>query len=331
MGLLSRLRVTIVFVTTLLGVLISAAILLRAPEYQSTALLVIDRTGSDFRELKGHSEREVDTQVEMLNAMSIVKLLAVRLESDAAKVENVPRRAGIDAGAGEETQQHQQEPSQLPRGGIESWRGVIDSWLRTVWRTVDNGTARGRAESDAGPLFNHASVDLLALQRKFRIRRRGLTDVISIEAKAETPERAAHLANLYAEVYLAEQVRTQLSAIQGVEDALARRIEAMKTELSQTAPNFKLRTTLRDYLDRLAKVRQHRSSIMPELRLAAPALSVRMVAFPSRRLLLLFGWATALGLAIGLAIYRDGRRVAKQAAVRERTLHDGPVFSQREN
>jgi hypothetical protein len=56
-----------------------------------------------------------------------------------------------------------------------------------------------------------------------------------------------------------------------------------------------------------------------------------MVAFPSRRLLLLFGWATALGLAIGLAIYRDGRRVAKQAAVRERTLHDGPVFSQREN
>ena len=297
-GLISRQRFSISLVFVLAGSLLTLGIFLRPPEYQSTALLVIDRTARNPKELKGgYPESEVDTQVEMMNAISIVKLLAIRLNEEFEKKSSA-RQGEVEIAENRDKSTHSDDPSPLAR----------ETGLAALKRVVDHFVTPEPTPSSAGPSFDYTSTDLVQLQRKFRIRRRSLTDVISIEARAESPEIAARLANLYGDVYMQEQQRSRAAALQGIEETLARRIQKLKAELSEARQDIKLRSTLTEEIDQLAEIRQQRARLIPELRVAAPALPISILAFPSPRFLLMFGWSMAFGLAIAVAVYRDARR-----------------------
>ena len=70
--------------------------------------------------------------------------------------------------------------------------------------------ARVRAASSDDPTTKPSSPAVATagrvLLQSVSVRRRGLTDVIAIEVTAKDPQRAAQIANTYAEAYLEEQV-----------------------------------------------------------------------------------------------------------------------------
>ena len=276
------------------GALGTLLVMIREPRYASTALLVLERLAPDLgAERTDTSESKVDTEVELLRAISIVELVAARLKAGGA-FDCSPEASSRDApgdhpGASPESAAVQQgaEPPE-PASSSADKEGLRRS-------------TRGKAGS-AAPL---SSAELLEFQRQFRVARRGLTDVIAIEATAETPEWAAMLANLYAEVYLDEQVAAKLSSIQQLQKSLQRRIEEIKRELGDSGAQLELRQLLNEYLSRLNGIRRNQSLIVPDLRLASPALPIAKESFPSRKLLVfLVGLlAGAFGAAVGL--YRN--------------------------
>lgn len=302
---------TIVTVVLVVGVLCTLLVSTREPKYTSTALLVVD--ASILELTRGQRDRvlsEVDTEVEMLRAINIVERLAARL-----KFGNEPKKfthptkvmAGVvkplDIVLAVATKANGRAP-ELSKAKITE-RVVIG--IGSVGETLGVSLASpiAKASETEGSSPQVSSRELFALKGKFRVSRRGLTDVIAIEARAKTPERAAELANLYAEVYLDEQVNAKLSSIDRVEAALAQRVQALRAELSKAGAPITMRETYSDYLSRLNEIRQKRSVIMPDLRIAGPALPLEQWAFPSSRLLLIMSWLFALGLAVAVAFLRD--------------------------
>ncbi len=304
---------TIVAITLTVGILFTTFSLTRETRFTATTLLVVDRSSfeSDSVSQDRLLPQHVDTEVELLRSINIVKRLADRLSLETDSERLAPALSAIH--------------------GIES---IVEPVLNVAREAVGAAqksavakmtervaTAFGFGPESHGPALATAiakgaeskgnspdtvrSAQLFALAGKFRIRRRGLTDIIAIDASAKTPERAAKLANLYAEVYLEEQVTAKLRSIERVESALALRVDELKAELAQAGAPITLRRLYSDYLSHLREIRQKRSVIMPDLRIAAPALPLEQPSFPSRRLLLLLGVLLALGLAVGVAFVRD--------------------------
>lgn len=276
--------------TLCFGALGTLLVMIRAPRYASTALLVLERPAPYLTAEKSEtSESKVDTEVEMLRAISVVELVATRLKSGDAS-EGSPAAGGSPESAmlQQEAEPPGPAPSTADKGGVSHSR-------------------RGRASSAAG----FSSAELLQLERRFRIARRGLTDVIAIEATADTPERAAMLANLYAEVYVEEQVAAKLSSALRQEKSLRRGIEEIKRELGNSGSQLELRQLLNEYLSRLNGIRRNQGLVVPDLRLASPALPIVKEAFPSRKFLVfLVGLlAGAIGVAVGL--YRSRRYLVR--------------------
>ena len=268
-------------------------VVIRAPRYASTALLVLERRAPDLSaERTDTSETKVDTEVEMLRAISIVELVAARLNSGDA-FDRSPEAPSTD------------DPDAHP--GVPPDSAVVHQGAKPLEPASPSPDKEGQPRSARKKAGSAAlsSAELLEFQRRFRIARRGLTDVIAIEARAETPERAAMLANLYAEVYLDEQVAAKLAFAQQLDKSLQRRIGEIKRELGDSAAQLELRQLLNEYLSRLNGIRRNQSLIVPDLRLASPALPIATESFPSRMLLLfLVGLlAAAFGAAVGL--YRN--------------------------
>lgn len=181
-----------------------------------------------------------------------------------------------------------------------------------VARRVNEADLKNEARTGTGPQKalmtpsggQNGRPDLIEFQRQFRITRRGMTDVIAIEATAADAERAAMLANTYAQVYLDEQVALRLSAMQALEASLRQRIATLSAELSKRAGQLELRRQLDDTIARLASVAKDEQLVQSDLRLAAPALPIDKEAFPSRKVLALLAWLSAGVAAVAVAFYR---------------------------
>jgi uncharacterized protein involved in exopolysaccharide biosynthesis len=284
--LVVRRWISILVTTVVIGVLLSFIVILRPPSYQSTALLLYDRAPFDFRSPKeSRVENDVDTQVEMLNGLSVVKLVAARLDAAPPTTLHPPKSdmPSVD-----------NQPTKHNTPWIDRFRSNL-AWIREGWPAL------------TAPVSSTSTTDVVALQKQFRIRRRGITDVIAIEARADKPERAAHLANLYADVYLAEQQRSQFAAIERMEKIISHRIEVLSMKLSENGANTKLRTELSNLSETLTDVRNRRHTLTPELRMAAAALPIPILAFPTPSVLLTITWISALLCAIALSTFRDRR------------------------
>lgn len=330
LGFARRQRLTIIALVLLIGVSGALLVSLRQPQYISTALLVLDQGASNFVGKNAEfREHKVDTEVEMLRAMSIVERVAIRLKSNGAN--EVIAGASSSSEGAELTSEQSTPATSLIDEENRLFRSVSKLWedFTSFIFPAPDAPRRDLAPSISGrniPKLNSSrgtsSDEILALQKRFRIRRRGLTDVIAIEAKADTPERAAMLANLYAKVYLDEQVSSKLGSVGRVEAALSHRIQKLRTELSKADSTIKLRELLNDNLSRLNEVRGKRGLIMPDLRLAAPALPIERKAFPSPRVLMLLNWMLALGLALIIAFLCDRYFIMRGKLIEKDTAND---------
>ena len=97
-------------------------------------------------------------------------------------------------------------------------------------------TAKLGSPQRSGPQVSSPAVATAVrlLMQSVTVRRRGLTDVIALEATAKTPERAAQIANTYAEAYLEEQVAAKLAGIERASIAISRRLAELDEELKRS-------------------------------------------------------------------------------------------------
>jgi capsular exopolysaccharide synthesis family protein len=149
------------------------------------------------------------------------------------------------------------------------------------------------------------------------IRRRGLTDVIAVEATFPDPQRAAEIANAYAEAYLEEQVDAKLSGIERAGVAVSRRLNELDEELKRSETQIGLRQIYQDNLLRLKTIGQRRETVAPDTRIASRARPPDSPSFPRTSLFLMIGGLASFGAAFGVAYLRDAysRRIQAEEEV----------------
>ena len=288
------------------------------PRFSATALLILDTSGSEFVRGRANRQPSIDSQVEIMRSINTVERVAKRL-----RFERVSERLGSASGSEGTASEPAVADSITSRVSLVlslasgpktsttlSTVAKLSEYLATRVRLARQSKGPAPAVAKDSAADENSSVrippnEIYELQSKFRIRRRGLTDVVAIEAWADAPEYAAKLANTYAQAYLQEQVAAKLSSFERLESALAERVEELKPKLARPGAPIVLRELYSDYLSRLRGVRQTRSLVLPDLRIAAPALPRNEPSFPSRKLLLLLSAFLALGLAVVVAFLQD--------------------------
>ena len=149
------------------------------------------------------------------------------------------------------------------------------------------------------------------LMQSVTVRRRGLTDVIALEATAKTPERAAQIANTYAEAYLEEQVAAKLAGIERASIAISRRLAELDEELKRSESQIGTRQIYQDNVQRFKAIAQRRETVAPDSRVASRARAPDIPSFPRPALFVLLGAMMSLGAGLAVAYLRDvySRRV----------------------
>lgn len=143
------------------------------------------------------------------------------------------------------------------------------------------------------------------LIRSIAVRRRGLTDVIAIEATADTAERAAQLANAYADAYIEEQVTAKVRSIERAEETLSKRLTELSDALKKSEAQLTMRQLYQDTLSRMKSVAQQRTIVTADARVASEARPPDRPSFPPRDILAFLGGLASFFLASGLAYGRD--------------------------
>ena len=193
------------------------AVLLVAPRYSATVLLLADPSPAD---VLGAGERDaIPTASESARIESEVEIL----RSDRVAL------AVIDAA------ELGTDPVFAPK---PSWRTRFGAWI-------------GRP---APPPLEGDALRLATLERlkpALAVRRRGLTHVITLSVRSTDQAQAARLANLFAETHIALQVDAKIAASAAARDLIAGQITQARQALARSEAAFD--TYLANNLDRLAQ------------------------------------------------------------------------------
>lgn len=323
MALVRMIRRQIWLITTLTAVLTLAslfAILSLKKEYTATTLLVLDGRNRQILEPSAANTLAADGEVEILKSDNIALQVIERLELNrdatflpepswvgqifselAEAVTSLPMQDGetaVDAGSSAPlTGGSDLEQSNINRGGRP--------------QIVDPPVAKA----------------LRVFKKKVTIRRRGLTDVIAIDVTDTDPQRAALYSNVYAEVYLEDQVTTKLKGIDRAEAALSRRLAEIDEELKRSETHIGLRQVYQDSLGRLKGIAQQRDTVGPDARIASQARPPDVPSFPNRKLFLLLAAIGGSGLAIGAAYLKDTHSRRMQTEDEVETITGLPVLA----
>lgn len=96
-----------------------------------------------------------------------------------------------------------------------------------------------RIAEPALPTGEAALQDVLAnVQEAVSVQRRGLTYLISVEARSFDPDRAAHLANAIAQAYIREQLEAKIGSTLASRDIISSRIEEARSEVARSEDAF---------------------------------------------------------------------------------------------
>jgi capsular exopolysaccharide synthesis family protein len=108
------------------------------------------------------------------------------------------------------------------------------------------GIFAGRA---SGPLTPEDAqrVAVLALQDRLEVRRQGLSFAIDIYVRSLSPEKAAKIANIVAEVYVADQLNTRAKAAHQGSEWLEDRIDQLRRHMNNAALRVQEFKARRDY------------------------------------------------------------------------------------
>jgi capsular exopolysaccharide synthesis family protein len=124
---------------------------------------------------------------------------------------------------------------------------------------------------------------LTQFRKAVTVQRRGLTYLISIQVRSESPETAAHLANVIAQVYIADQLASKVNSMMAARDVLQGRIAQARDAIARSEGSFDAfiadnmarivgdtgRTDLaqmRNRLDRLTQSQRQSQSLSAQLR-----------------------------------------------------------------
>jgi Mrp family chromosome partitioning ATPase/capsular polysaccharide biosynthesis protein len=143
------------------------------------------------------------------------------------------------------------------------------------------------------------------VHQRVAISRRGVTNVIAIEASSANPKRAAEIANAYATVYLERQIAAKKRSLDAEIDAVQKRSMELREILQQPAPPPNARQEYLDTLTRLDAIAQLRKTIAPDATVVATAYPTEHPTFPPRMGLIALGFLIGSGGAIGLAMLRE--------------------------
>ncbi|MEQ3624201.1 MAG: GNVR domain-containing protein [Celeribacter sp.] len=217
---LALLRRELRLILSCIGVALAVAlgaVLLAAPRYTATALLLADPSPVDLLSDQGRNaiptaseSARIESEVEILRSdrVALAVIDAADLSRDPAFATRPPWHARLAARFGRDV-------PPAPEGDA----------LRLA--TLHN------------------------LKPALAVRRRGLTYVITVAVRADDPQRAARLANLFAETHIALQVEAKVAASAAARDLIAGQIAQARQALARSEAAFD--TYLADNLDRLER------------------------------------------------------------------------------
>lgn len=203
-------------------------LLLASPVYRATALLLVDSRGSNLLDASaGQSEQSavlnsrVDSEVEILR-------------SDATLLAVVEAAALVS------------DPEFGPRLGIMEKIGVALG--------IDGGSNALRSLIGLPPSQQPDGQDLVKriiseLRSMLDVRRRGLTYLIAVSVSSGDPDKAASIANIYAQTYLERQVAAKTQSTLEASEVLRLQIETAREQLA--ASELAVNKYIEDNLSRL--------------------------------------------------------------------------------
>ncbi|HZH10325.1 MAG TPA: hypothetical protein VEZ24_08140 [Microvirga sp.] len=232
-------------------------------------------------------------------------------EAELLKSENIALRVidKLQLTADSEYNPKSEEPSRIITGIKEILSSLLNSW--GLQPRLDEDPSSLQDISGVQALPPEKAAALQRLKQNITIRRRGLTDLLAVEAKSEEPRRAARIANAYAQAYLDEQVAIKAQALNRAEQILSRQLAELNEELKRSEAQIGLRQSYQESLVRLRAIAQRRETLSADARIVSPARPPGGPAFPSARTLgavgIVFSTAVGLALALGLAAYREAK------------------------
>jgi capsular exopolysaccharide synthesis family protein len=320
LGLVRRHFLLILVITALASGTAGLAVGAMESRYKTTALLMLDRTEAQLLGFEDDREPNVDSQVEILTADNIAETVAERLRLDLD-----PEFAPAPGRMGELLPQFRMFASSAWDQIVTIIRSLVNE--EPVSRDAQNATPSGvapRAETGqpsattgnppsatAVPGSGDVAAAVRALQQKVAVRRRGMTEVIAIEAVSSNPQRAAEIANAYAGIYMEEQAAAKLRSIERAELAVSRRVSELSKLLERPDLASGVQQLYQDSLVRREALSRYRSVATADARIVAPAVVPDVPSFPPRGLLVMFGTLAGLGVGVTAAYLREAisRRV----------------------
>lgn len=280
LGLLRR-QIWMIAAITLAGAVLTGIFVSTLEKsFTATTLLMLDQRSSGLLEANTVTKLDADGEVEILKSDNVALRVVERLQL-----------AGT--------------------AGFDPKPGTISKFIASV-RSIFPSS---RKPATAGP--SPTTTALRILMQNVVIRRRGLTDVIAVEATSTDPQRAADIANAYGEAYLEEQVDAKLSGIERAGMAVSRRLNELDEELKRSETQIGLRQIYQDNLQRLKAISQRRETVAPDTRIASRARAPDSPSFPRTSLFLMIGGMASFGAAFGIAYLRDAysRRIQAEEEV----------------
>ena len=217
-------RLIVVTLAVVLG-LAFAYLLTATPIYRATTLVQVDAQGTNLLDPSADNPQQsailnsrLDSEVEIMRSSSTA--LAVVQAGDLI-----------------------QAPDFGPQIGWTEKLGItlgIDLSGDAIRKRLGLGPKSAQSADDL------VNATILKLQGAVQIQRQGLTYLIGISLASPDPDRAAELANLYAQTYIESQVATKTSSLLGARDVLRRQITTAQNDLSnsETAVNGFIETNL---------------------------------------------------------------------------------------
>jgi succinoglycan biosynthesis transport protein ExoP len=223
-------RAKLVFVVFLSVVAVGVGLtLIQTPQYSATALLVIDPNPDQVVPEKQSLTTSrtdagaVDSEIEVLKSPA----LAARLASEL-KLDEDP-----DWAAAAKSTQSDAQPTALK--AFSGFPGVAPAASRTDPAPLASALQLGLPAESAGapppPQIDPAVVE--AVSDAIDIRRRGLSYVVEVSAKSQSPEQAADMANSLSNIYLKTLAEARYDTSEKANAWLKDRLDELKVEVQE--------------------------------------------------------------------------------------------------
>lgn len=215
--------------------------LMQKPQYSATALLLIDpRSDQVVSEKQSLSATRtdagaVDSEIEVLKSPGLAARLASELNLEDDPEWQAAAAKALDHSARDARSAAATVLSGLP--GVESTDAApVQTPTRQPDATVqaDSSPApRGAAANMPPPAAQVDSAVVSAVTEAIDIRRRGLSYVVEVSAKSQSPERAAEMANGLSNIYLKSLAEARYDASDKANAWLKDRLDELKVEVQQ--------------------------------------------------------------------------------------------------